>query len=111
MSLRDRYEKDNHRVFMNPKHFAKKLSWGGREIICITDDDNALKRKNNNVVDISWDNNTTETTVYVPADVLARKPEPNTMVFFDNREMKVLQVQKDGGMFAIVLVSNDPKML
>ena len=111
MSLRDRYEKDNRRVFMNTNHFAEKHSWDGKEIICATDDEVALKRKNNNVVDISWDNNTTETMVYVPEDALPRKVRPNTQVFFDNRDMKVLQVQEDGGMLSILLVSNDPKML
>ena len=111
MNLHERYKKDNHRVFMNPKHFAEKHKWDGVEIICVTDDDAALKRKNNNVVDISWDNNTTETLVYVPKDALPGEVYPNTQVFFDNRDMKILQVQKDGDMLSILLVSNVPKMI
>lgn len=111
MSLKDRIERDNSRVFMNLQHFAEEHTWNGTPILCVTDDDVALKRKNNNVVDISWDNNTRETMVYIPRDKLPGKANPNTQVFFDNREMKVLQVQEDGGMLSILLVSNDPKML
>lgn len=109
MALKDRIHADVTRVFMNHGHFAEYHTWNGRRFECVTDEDSALKRKNNNVVDLSWDNNSTETLIYTPKDSFPGRAMPNEHVIFDSRPMKVLQVQEDEGMYAILLVSFDPK--
>ena len=40
------------------EHFGETHYWNGFPIICVPDDEESLKRKNNNVNDISWDHNT-----------------------------------------------------
>ena len=109
MALKDRIERDNRAVFTNPGQFASEHTWNGITFTCTTDEEAALKRKNNNVVDISWDNNTRETIVYVTKEDLPGRAMPNEHIFFDNRPMKVLQVNEDMGMLTIVLVANEPK--
>ena len=109
MALKDRISEDVTRVFMNHGHFAEWHTWNGRKFQCVTDDEVALKRKNNNVVDVSWDNNTTETMVYTPVEGFPGRAMPNEHVIFDSRPMKILQVQEDMGMFSILLLSNEPK--
>ena len=109
MSLKDKIASDNSRVFMQMGHFAETHTWNGLPFTCVTDDEVALKRKNNNVVDLSWDNNTTETMVYTPVEGFPGRAIPNEHILFDRRPMKVLQVQEDMGMYSILLVSNDPK--
>ena len=109
MALKDRIQADVKRVFMNHSHFAEYHTWNGRRFQCVTDDETALKRKNNNVVDLNWDDNTTETLVYTPKDGFPGRAMPNEHVLFDNKPMKVLQVQEDMGMYSILLVSFDPK--
>lgn len=107
--LKDRINADLTRVFMNPGHFAEAHTWNGRRFMCVTDDEVALKRKNNNVVDLSWDNNTTETVVYTPKEGFPGRTVPNEQVLFDRKPMTILQVQEDMGMLTILLVSRDPK--
>lgn len=109
MALKDRIEADVKRVFMNHDHFADFHTWNGRRFSCVTDEEAALKRKNNNVVDLNWDNNTTETLVYTPIEGFPGRAMPNEHVIFDGKPMKVLQVQRDMGMYSILLMSNDPK--
>ena len=109
MALCDRIREDNTRVFMNMGHFASVHTWNGMEFTCVTDDEYALKRKNNNVVDLSWDNNTTEVLVYVPTGNFPGRVMPNEHGFFDGRPMKILQFQEDIGMQSILLVSMEPK--
>ena len=60
VSLKDRIERDISNVFMNMDHFAEVHYWNGFAITCVPDEEAALKRKNNNVNDISWDNNSRE---------------------------------------------------
>lgn len=111
MSLKDRIDADRRRVFMQTGHFADTHTWNGIPFTCVTDEESALKRKNNNVNDISWDNNTIDMLVYVPAeDWPGRKPPvPNESGYFDNMPMRILQVNKDMGMLTIVLTANSPK--
>lgn len=109
MPLSERIHDDLNRVFINHDHFAEWHTWGGRRFPCIPDEEAALKRKNNNVVDLSWDNNTTETVLYVRAEDFPGRALPNEHGFLDNRPMKILQVQEDMGMYAILFVSYDPK--
>lgn len=109
MSLKDRIATDRHRVFMNRDHFAEEHSWNSVPFVCVTDDEEALKRKNNNVNDISWDNNTIDATLYVPAEDFPGRPLPNEYGYFDGRYMKILQVQDDYGMLTIVLTTASPK--
>lgn len=109
MPLKDRIVQDLKRVFMNHEHFAEEHSWNGKTILCVTDEEVALKRKNNNVVDLSWDNNTSETLVYVPVEGFPGRVVPNEHILFDGKPMKILQRQIDAGMYTILLMSNDPK--
>lgn len=109
MALKDRIHDDISRVFMNMEHFAEKHTWNGLRIRCVLDDETALKRKNNNVVDLSWDNNTTETVIYTPVEGFPGRVLPNEHVIFDMKPMKILQVQEDMGMYTILLVANDPR--
>lgn len=109
MALKDRIEADRRRVFMRKDHFAEEHTWNGIKFMCVTDEEAALKRKNNNVNDVSWDNNTMETIVYVPREDFPGRAIPNEHGFFDNRHMKILQVQDDMDMLAIVLVTNMPR--
>lgn len=111
MALKDRLENDIQRVFMNVDHFAERHSWNGKTLWCVTDEDLALKRKNNNVVDVSWDNNTTETVVHAPVKDFPGRVEPNEQIFFDGQYMKILQRQEDCGVYTIVLVANEARRL
>lgn len=113
MSLKDRIEADIHSVFMNMDHFGEKHYWNGHEITCVPDDEMALKRKNNNVNDISWDNNTREILIFTPlADFPGGKePEPNTQVLFDKQTMWVRNVAHNMGMIEISLIARDPREL
>lgn len=111
MSLKDRIDRDRRAVFTQESHFADKHTWNGREFTCTTDEEAALKRKNNNVVDLSWDNNTREVMIYVAEEDLPGRAIPNEHVFFDSTPMKVLQVQNDMGMLTIVLVTNEPRAM
>ena len=109
MALVDRIAVDVTRVFMQHGHFATYHVWNGVRFECVTDEEAALKRKNNNVNDVSWDNNTRETLVYTPVDGFPGTPEPNTHVIFDTKPMRILQVNEDMGMYCIVLVNYDAR--
>ena len=109
MSLKDRINADLTRVFMNHNHFAEWHTWNGIRFQCVTDEEVALKRKNNNVVDLAWDNNTSETLVYAPVEGFPGRVLPNEHIIFDNRPMKILQAQEDMGLYTILLMSNDSK--
>lgn len=107
--LKDRVEADRRRVFMNRGQFASRHTWNGRPFTCVTDDEEALKRKNNNVNDISWDNNTMEATLYLPAEDWPGRRVPNEHGYLDNIPMKIQQIQDDMGMLTIVLSTYSPK--
>lgn len=92
MALKDRIQRDNHKVFMNMDHFAEQHTWNGIPFICVPDDTEALKRKNNNVNDISWDNDTLDKVLFVPADSLPARAQPNEFVLLDGVQMRVLDV-------------------
>lgn len=109
MSLKDRIEADRSRVFLQKQHFADDHTWNGITFTCVTDEETALKRKNNNVNDISWDNNTMETVVYVREEDWPGRKVPNEHGFFDNRHMKIMQIQNDMGLLTIVLSTVSPK--
>jgi len=113
MSLKDRIAADIGRVFMNREHFAETHFWNGKQIVCVPDEEDALKRKNNNVNDISWDNNTREILLHTPLEELpgGREPEPNTQVFLDGRTMWVVNVGHNMGMLDILLSARDPREL
>lgn len=107
--LKDRIDADITRVFMNQEHFAEEHTWNGRKFVGVVDEENALKRRNNNVVDISWSENTGEVMVYAPVKDFPGRVQPNEHVLLNGKPMKVLQVQRDVGMYTIMLASNDPK--
>ena len=109
MALIDRIERDRGAVFMNPEHFATEHTWNGKKFRCVTDEEEALKRKNNNVVDLAWDNNTREVLVYVREEDWPGKKRVNDHGIFDRRDMKVLQIAENFGILEIMLVENDPK--
>lgn len=109
MALCDRIKQDITRVFINHDHFASWHTWNGMRFQCVTDEEAALKRKNNNVVDVSWDNNTSETLIYVKKNEFPGRAMPNEHGLFDRRSMKILQVNEDMDMLCIALVSYDAK--
>ena len=113
MALKDRIAVDIYRIFMQQDHFAETHYWNGIPIICVPDDEESLKRQNNNVNDISWDNNTREILIHTPLDSFpgGREPEPNTHIMFDKRSMKVLDVKDNMGMLDILLTVPDPREL
>lgn len=107
MALKDRLADDIARVFVNQDHFGEKHTWNGVEFQTVPDEEAALKRKNNNVTDLSWDNNTTETLLYVAETEWPGATEPNVHGYLDGRPVKILQIQQDCGMLAILLVANE----
>lgn len=111
MSLKDRIANDIDRCFMRMDHFAETHYWNGQEIVCVMDEEELLKRKNNNVNDISWDNNTRTILIHTPLKGFpgGREPEPNTHVTFDDRLMKVLDVAHNMGLLGITLTIPDPR--
>ena len=110
MSLKDRIAADRSRVFMQENHFAEWHTWNGVKFLCVVDEDTALKRKNNNVNDISWDNNTRSILLHTPLkDFPGGEPEPNTQVIFDRKTMTVLSVVNNMGMLDIQLTARDPR--
>lgn len=109
MALVNKIASDIHAVFINHEHFASWHTWNGRSFQCVTDEDMALKRKNNNVVDLSWDNNSSDTLIYVDEKEFPGRAMPNEQGFFDKKPMKILQVNRDGGMISIVMASFDAK--
>lgn len=109
MSLNEKISSDILTVFENREHFASEHTWNGRKFVCVTDEEAALKRKNNNVVDVSWDNNTIETVLYVKKEAFPGRAMPNEHGFFDNRDMKILQVNEDMGMLTILLTAYQSK--
>ena len=113
MALKDRIADDINRVFLQMDHFAETHFWNDEEITCVPDEEEALKRKNNNVNDISWDSNTRKILIHVKeADFPGGEPpEPNTHIFFDRKPMRVLDVDINMGMLDILLESRDPREL
>lgn len=111
MSLKERIEADRSRVFLQTDHFAEEHTWNGIPFLCVTDEEVALKRKNNNVNDISWDNNTMETLVYVREEDWPGRQVPNEHGYFDNRHMRILQIQNDMGMLTILLNTISPRQV
>ena len=92
MALKDRIPRDNHKVFMNLDHFAETHTWNGIPFTCVPDDTEALKRKNNNVNDLSWDVNTVDKVLFVPNDSIPARAQPNEFVLLDGRQMRVLEI-------------------
>ena len=113
MSLKDRVAHDINRTFMRQDHFAEVHYWNGIAFVCVTDEEEAIKRKNNNINDISWDNNTRSILLHTSlADFPGgREPEPNTHVMFDRKPMKVLEVDHNMGVLGIYLTALDPREL
>lgn len=96
---------------MRMDHFAETHYWNGSEITCVPDEEEALKRKNNNVNDISWDNNTRNLLIHTPLVSFpgGKEPEPNTHIMFDRKAMKILHVVNNMGVLGIYLTALDPR--
>lgn len=103
MALKDRIPRDNHKIFMNTNHFAETHTWNGVPFTCVEDDTEALKRKNNNVNDLSWDANMVDKVLFVPIDSIPARAQPNEFVLYDNTQMRVLMVIDSIGMKEIHL--------
>jgi len=103
MALKDRIPRDNHKVFMNTDHFATEHTWNGVPFTCLEDDTEALKRKNNNVNDISWQENIVDKVIFVPEDSLPARAQPNEFVLYDDVQMRVADVLDAIGMKEIHL--------
>lgn len=103
MALVDRIPRDNHKIFMNKEHFAEEHTWNGIPFTCVPDDTEALKRKNNNVNDISWQENTLDKVLFVPSDSLPARAQPNEFVLLDGVQVRVADVIDAKGMKEIHL--------
>ena len=112
MALKDKILRDRLKVFTRSKHFGETHTWNGASFPCVVDEETALKRKNNNVNDLSWDNNTMETMLFVrKEDWPGHDPIPNEWGYLDGVYMRIVQRSLDGGEWAIVLSANSPKSL
>lgn len=109
--LRDKIASDNNRVFMNVEHFADTHNWNGVNFVCVVDEEGILKRKNNNVVDISWGENNGEALIYVPVKDFPGRAVVNEHGFFDNKPVKINSVNTDMGMYTIHVSFVDPKQI
>ena len=109
MSLKDRIIADNRRVFMNRQHFAAEHTWNGKTFECVCDEALANIKKNGNVIDESWDNNTREVIVYVTIEEFPGKPIVNESGYLDNVPVRLLQVNEDDGMLTLLFVAYEPK--
>lgn len=109
MALKDRIYEDNTRVFMNHGHFAEWHTWNGKKFQAVTDEEEALKRRNNNVVDVSWDSNTREILLHVIKDEFPGVPESNLHGILDKKPMKILSVVENMGMIDILFAANETK--
>lgn len=105
MALKDRIPRDNHKIFMNTDHFAETHTWNGISFTCVPDDTEALKRKNNNVNDISWDVDMVDKVLFVPEDSLPARAQPNEQIVYDGVPMRVLDVIDAIGMKQILLTT------
>ena len=109
MALRDKVFGDNRGLYQNREHFSEEHSWNGVPLFCVCDGETAMRRKNHNAIDISWDNNTSEVTIYVPEKDFPGRAQTGEQGFFDRRPFKMLQVQNDMGMLTITLVTYEQK--
>ncbi len=109
MALKDRIYKDNTRVYMNHGHFAEYHTWNGKRFQAVTDEEEGLKRRNNNVVDVSWQENTREILLHVIKSEFPGVPERNLHGILDKRPMKILDVVENMGMLDILFASNETK--
>jgi len=105
MSLKDRIINDRSRVFMQMNHYASVHTWNGIPFCCMVDDDEAVRRKNSNVNDIAWDNEHTETFIYVLEEEWPGRKVQGDQGWFDNRTYKIEQIHTNGGILGILLVS------
>lgn len=105
MALKDRIPRDNHKIFMNTDHFAETHTWNGIAFTCVPDNTEALKRKNNNVNDISWDVDMVDKVLFVPEDSLPARAQPNEQIVYDGVPMRVLDVIDAIGMKQILLTT------
>lgn len=103
MALKDRILSDNHKIFMNTDHFAEEHTWNGVPFVSVPDDTEALKRRNNNVNDISWQENVVDKVLFVPEDSLPARAQANEFVLLDGVQMRVLDVIDAIGMKEIHL--------
>lgn len=92
MSLKSRIPRDNHHIFMNTDHFAEEHTWNGVPFVCVPDDTEALKRKNNNVNDVGWQEDVVDKVIFVPEDSLPARAQPNEQVIFDGVMMRVAYI-------------------
>lgn len=103
MSLRENIFSDISTVFMRDDEFAEDHIFNGKLIRCMVDQDSNLKRKNNNVLDISWDTNRTELHLYIPDSQLDTRPEINTEVLLDGESWRILSCDAEMGMYVVTL--------
>lgn len=111
MSFRESIKQDIGAVFMCTDEFAEEHIWNGTRIVCVIDVDTELKRKNNNVLDISWDNNREEINVFVPVMQLAQKPRVNGEILLDGNSYRVMNVDEDMGLYMIALTAQTARYL
>lgn len=111
MTLRENIQNDISEVFMRDDEFAEDHVYNGKVIRCIIDQDADLKRKNNNVLDINWDNNHAQIHLFVGDDQLDARPEINTEVLLDGQSWRVMICDYEMGMYVITLVQHSTRYI
>ncbi len=111
MALKDRIDADRLKVFINQDQFGTEHTWNGQTFPCVTDEETIYKRKMSQNVDVSWDTNTMDILIYVRVEDFPGRPVPNERGYFDGKQVKILQVQTDMGMYTISLTRRSPKAL
>lgn len=109
MAFKDRLQHDLDAVIFNVDSTGEYHTWNRHTIRCHVDEETALRRKNENVIDVGWDNTTTEKVIYASVEGFPSRPVPGMNVFFDDRPYRVLQAQDDMGMYTILIVATAPK--
>jgi len=111
MAFIDRIANDNRNVFMNTQQLGRRHTWNGKEFITVPDEEMQLKRANNNVVDVSWDNNRGEMLLWTVKEDFPDRVVPYELIFFDNRPYRVIRVQEDEGMLGILIGAEQPRAI
>lgn len=101
MSLKDKIQSDNRRVFMNQNHFADTHTWNGKPFLCVTDEEEAIRLN-------LWELDTKAVVVRVNKDDWPGRAVVNESGFFDNQNMRIVQIGEDCGMYTILLSSYWP---
>lgn len=96
------YLASDMRVFFNDGEFADMHNIDGHDVDVIIDNDRLIYRSKKEYDGISVG----EVLFYVKIGDLPKPPKEGMPIIFDNRQMYIFSLRKDGGMYEIVLSQN-----